>query len=177
MAQVISQQLKALDRFKNLIVESIKDTKDFFNDLKYENYRNSVSMLDCLLESYKKDPQFETKAKEILTVFKIKQFSNLTLQLIDQELGDEYDIQNKNKLYQSWFRLLIDLANRTIFSGRMMDVDVNMEDIMSTWQDMVGTSKKDIEDEAESKSVTDHTNDEDDEEEPEVEDIEIEPIV
>lgn len=150
-------KFQAQEEFKRLIVTAMTNTKDFFNDIKYNNFMNSVEMLDCLMESYKKDPIFLDKASAILTIFKLNQEDIRGLEIIDINEASKMEFESKVKLYQSWFRLLVDLANRTVFAGRMLDVDIDLEKVFNTWKAMIKVEKEttpaDIQKEAEEVSM------------------------
>lgn len=153
-----SSDQQAKERFKNLIVTAIENAKNYFNDAKPLNFMNAVEMVDCLLESYKEDPIFIEKGGKLLTNFKVKSESLQELALIDIDTSTLLQQQTKVGLYQQWFRLLIDLANRTVFAGKSIDVDLDMSEIFKTWRDMMNDTtitKKVIE-----ESKSDQTSDE-----------------
>jgi len=128
-----SPELQAKEKFKNLIVEAIKDAKNFFNELKYQNFLNAVEMLDCLMESYKNDPLFFEKVTKLLSDYNYALTEMKSLEMIDRDLGKHLQERARIQLYQMWFRNLIDLANRTIFAGKQIDVDINLEEVFKVW--------------------------------------------
>lgn len=139
-----NQDVSAKEQFKKLIVTSIADCKRFYNEIVYNSFYNSVEMLDCIMESYKKDPLFNAQLKLILKEYSINIESLKNLEIVNVFASAQQQNVEQKKLYLQWLRLLIDLANRTVFSGREMDVDINLAEVMINLKalQMDGETKK-----------------------------------
>lgn len=133
----------AKEDFKKLIVKTIGEAKDFYSNLKYFNFINSVTMLDCMLGSYKDDPQFISNAMLVNQANEVQQneMNILKLEGINTSALDQ-----KRKYFISWFRILIDLSIRSVFAGRMTNVDIDLAEVWDDWKRMLSvTDHKHIE--------------------------------
>lgn len=175
-----TQQITAKERFKGLIVETIRDVKTHYTNLQYPKFINAVDILDCLMESYKDEPKFVERAGEILkkhniTEEKLKAFAII----IGTDEAQQKNIPAKIQTYRDWFRALVDLANRTVFAGKQMNVNIDLAEVITTWNkmrgiiDMVEPEKRKKEIEEKSTMATDEQQPEPQEE---AEDVEIEVI-
>jgi len=147
------EQLKARDKYKNLIVETIQDGKNNFTNLEYSKFKNSVIMLECLMDSYKEDPNFLEKINLIQSEFNLKSGNNLTESIQGIKSSSKEDVID---YFRNWFKALVNLATRTVFSSRMTSVDINLGEVMNIWREMAGfEDKKNMESDLIAKSFID----------------------
>ena len=137
MAKWGGQQITAKERFKGLIVDTIRDVKTHYTNLEYAKFINAVDILDCLMESYKDEPKFVEKAKQILethntTAEQLKTFAIV----IGTDEAQKQNIPTRIATYRDWFRALVDLANRTIFAGKQLNVNIDLAEVITIWNRM-----------------------------------------
>ena len=150
-------QLKAKEEFKKLIVHTIEDAKNFFNNLEFSKFIGAVTMLDCLIESYKEDPEFIASAQVLNQNNNISanQLSIMEIQGIEVSRNEQ-----QRGYFIEWFRLLVKLATRTVFAGRLTDVDIDLGSVMKLWRDMTEIDTQELQNSVLDKTKTD-TEDED----------------
>lgn len=132
MAKWGGQQITAKERFKGLIVETIRDVKTHYTNLKYAQFINAVDILDCLMESYKDEPTFVKKAEEILKKHDITAEELRTFAVvIGTDEAQKQQIPTRIATYRDWFRALVDLANRTVFAGKQLNVNIDLAEVIT----------------------------------------------
>jgi len=146
------EQLKARDRYKNLIVETIQDGKNNFTNLEYSKFKNSVIMLECLMDSYKEDPNFLDVIQKIQGEMNIKAINTLAESIQGIKSSSK---QDEIDYFRKWFKALVNLATRTVFSTRLTSVDINLSEVMDLWKEMAGLKEGEYESELISKSFID----------------------
>lgn len=146
------EQLKARDKYKNLIVETIQDGKNNFTNLEYSKFKNSVIMLECLMDSYKEDPKFLEIIIEIQRKMKMKATNSFAESIQGMKSSSR---QDEIDYFRKWFKALVNLATRTVFSTRMTSVDINLSEVMKIWKEMAGFKEGEAESELIAKSFID----------------------
>jgi hypothetical protein len=127
----------AKDDFKKLIVKRIEATTDFYSSGQFASYFNSVEMLDCVMVTYTDDEEFQKGIKELVNANESVKEKLKTLMMVDTSTAENAQVQEKFKFYQSYFKALVDLANRTLLAGRDVDVDINLEEVFRNIGDML----------------------------------------
>jgi len=146
------EQLRARDRYKNLIVETIQDGKNNFTNLEYSKFKNSVIMLECLMDSYKEDPNFLVVIQKIQSEMNLKTISSLSESIQGIKSSSK---QDEIDYFRKWFKALVNLATRTVFSTRMTSVDINLSEVMTIWKEMAGLKEGEYESDLIAKSFID----------------------
>ncbi len=131
------KQLNARDEFKKLIVGSIEAAKTNYNDLDYRKFFNAVEMFDSLMVSYKNDSDFIKATAALQNNNQSAQEQLKVLSLIDSQNVDSQQMLQKITFYRSYFTALVELATRTVFAGRDVDVDIKLEDVFKELGDFL----------------------------------------
>ena len=147
------KQISAKEKFNEQIVTTIGDARTHYGNLKYQQFMNMVVMLDCLMESYKQDPEFIKKATVLLEEKQIDVLSRTSQEIMGMITENP---AKKDRLYFiEWFKLLVSLSTRTIFAGRMTNVDIDLASVWDDYKRMTNMNTKKIEGELVDKSMTD----------------------
>jgi len=104
------------------------------------------------MDSYKEDPTFLEVIKKIQIDFSVKSGNSLSESIQGIKSSSKEDVID---YFRNWFKALVNLATRTVFSSRMTSVDINLGEVMDIWREMAGMKKEEFESDLVAKSFID----------------------
>ena len=138
----MKMELNAREKFKLQINTAIAKAREYYSEGDKEKFYNAVVMLDVLLTSYKHDTVFQENFDELSRRYQISEAYYSSLASITRDKKYKDILKNHEEdFYIEWFRMLVDLAVRTIFQDKDVDVDIDMTEVFAVVNKIKGEKK------------------------------------